>query len=383
MAVNIITEPSAEQHLGNDNEWEFLLTSAGTPPEVKQLAYQIQDDAGNPISAIEIVPYTGQNHTVDVTKDLERLMIAQVPFSAIGHPSLVQGEEALGLSLEYKIAYGEATTNTTTCITTTDISNLTSVKKIINSYKMQHYDLYDTVFTSKPYENTTYIWQDDWIMLYNSSVAFIIKVFHTTDGIRTQAGTDANIGAGVHLIGCGGRNVYGGASLDGVDFYEIEIYADPATLLDTFKFTIDRCEQGSYQEIIWREPIGGWSSIGFENSSFGSSRGQVTTLNRALPADKLAPWPSFYSTGVIDNQTDLLPSISFEKELIYRDNMEVWLWGLQASNNVFASKFLPAGTKVFTRLNVVNKNAQFKNKETVVVSIQGALSTPLLTHPAY
>lgn len=383
MAVNLIKEPSGTANLGDCNEWELELTSGGTGTIVKELVYQLWDYSNNKaVSTVQRVPFTGQAHKIDVREDLERMLVCFPPTAGVPLviPNDGQGWE-IGYWIDYQIKYGEATIDTSTCDPATiDLASNSAIKRIINSYATIH-NKTNNAFTSRPKQNEVMTWQDDWILLANYSIDWTVKIYTTTGGTETLEHTKS-YGNGVFIFGCGGNNLLGQPDLSNVDSYRVELL-DSNTHIEEYIFDLKKCQKKSYCEIIWREGIGSWSSVAFEDNNLGTAGGQVTTFNRGLPCDLNNSLVNFYSSGQIQDQTGLQQTISLSKPLDFQKYTSVWISSLLASNNVYTNIIDASGGKSWVRGNIQNKNQTWKQLENSILSLQVSLAAPIASHLAY
>lgn len=385
MAITLVKEPAQFQNLSDNNEWKLQLTSGGTSTTKIEMRYQVLTVQNDPISAIEPVPYTGHEHRIDVRNELERRMVTLPIPSGIDNPIAQLGQQApdLGFYLDYKISYWELTTDLTDCSTTQGTVTTSQVKRLRNNYVTVFDKVYDRIYTNRPYKNEIFKYQDDWILFSDPSYDWNVKVYTTENGGTEQLQHTGNYGAGTWIIGCGGANLLSQPDLTNVCEYRVELL-NGVTSIQSFVFILKKCERKSFNEVIWREPKGGWASIAFEDNSISTAGGQNTVFNKPKPIDLDNSAINFYDTGIISDYDNLQLRVQLSKSFSYSNEYVDFLRGLFASNNVYINYYRGDSTsKTWARCNIENRENAIKQLEDGFINLQVTLTNPVTAHRAY
>lgn len=276
MAVNLTTEPDEVVPLNAELNVEFglTLTDGGTAPEIKSTAYRLTG-GGDQLTLTEFIPYTGGEEFFNPQNELRKIAGAAVP--DIGASGAFEDTEIIK---PYFINYGESALDTDACEVTTDLTGVSPTKYLLASY-MEAHNIQDltgddpVILSEKPTRLTIVPGQFDYLYVYKYSGLLSWKfTFYNADNGAIGASAGNNIfDKQVYGIPCGPGNGAFPSLPTGTSYYDLGIYnggTSEANLYKEFRFSFkggscNESDESGYAELFFKEPLGGFGVIRFQN----------------------------------------------------------------------------------------------------------------------
>lgn len=280
MAIAVLKAPTGNTPI-EELEWGLQLSDAGTPPIVKRLAYQLFEVAGGTaVTERRSVDYSASGVYIHFGKIIQTYLSTPLPDTNL--------TDAATMAKEFYLEYGELhyneDDNTTTEVGFTQTSNVKAINATtqVHAADFPSNTTQPTFLSLKP--DTLFLCrnQQDYIYVMTGSQGISIDanrydqagnlLVEPPDPIATIAANE------IKAVGIGWEN---GIVVTADNMVRIELtFRRSSTVDKTINLYFGNCKCKA--QVMFQEPIGGYSVLGFDEIEFRTTR-QVDTYEEYAP----------------------------------------------------------------------------------------------------
>lgn len=339
--------PNTLNPMNRGGKW-VLTQDPGTPPVYTHLAWEL-DINGTVVTEESMLTTSSSDEVVvDPRKELVGHMLHQIPALTAQSVYNMEAQMIAEVSLNHGTVEIDASAEPVT--KTVSIGSTSGPFDFINA-NISAFDgdiLNDTTIaflSSTPDEVYTTPFAYSWIYILGTTG--INGAWRKCDG-TTGTFSMSTAGFAVAAVPCGPLNL--GLDPD-VEYYTLEFAAFSKTIKFHVQCGLREEETGN---IIFLEPIGGLSGMGFESSVFSGSAGAQTIAKHYEPDSTFATWAQYGGRSVVRKSSG--GSYSMSKRVRVTPQYQRYVQAAAASSIAFVVSKDNAGNTIFLKADITGAN---------------------------
>lgn len=343
MAVTLDSSPDQSTYLGLGVEWGLSLDSAGVDPIENRMHYQLIGPGGL-VGRRKVSPFVPGGITLDFKETISALF----EDGFLNHTSNTVTDIESFISKDFSIRYGQLEFNRDTGVQTELSSTDSPSVSILNISPMynqgQDFPIIPRWLNTKPEVYTVYNNQYDWVCLRGTGTA-TIRIYLNEINVSTFSESVS----GYKAYPIGGMNFNTLWLPTPKEFTGFSISFNGRTI----RVKVKSCQKGD--QILFRDPAGGFNSMYFENVQYSS-------LRESAEYEAYSPFIGSGATrastpGVNNLRVAGIDRINFKTEIIHGNasGLREYVSALQYSTEHYViTENYQTGSNVLTRFILDN-----------------------------
>ena len=355
-----------------------VVVNASNPPAntIRKIRYTLLAQDNTEILPPQSIPLTGQDVALDFAPHLQGQIHTSVPLLNTKFRAIDPN-----FSASFKVFVEQVDFDTNSCAAPTVSESLTTLERKIFNVAPQYWQngLMTTTspvfFTYKPSQFYLTRNQNDWLWFYTGSGATFSMVVTTYNqaGVGVGQLNESLMQDAVYYMGVGAANISGFTVPSDTARMQIDFRRDGSTIQTYNIVFIDDCEEESWREIYFQEPLGGISSLLMDTFEFTPNR-SVSSIELEQECNLALGLNATKTGGLSGTNSQSFRTIRWTKEIDNSTDFADFLDGLAASHHFWVRQKIGKVLDLMTKITINPGSIQTRNIEgNAVVSITGRI----------